>query len=149
MDFNKGFITLSETNEYGHLVQTQVLPYRFQSGNKTKTDLQRLANHVVKRSRQTGKDICIEDLNFNKTKSTTESKRGKKYNNMIHSLAYRRFIDTIESVAYRKLVNVKRVNPAWTSWLAKRIYCPTMKLNIHVGASYVIARRGQGHKDAV
>ena len=149
LDFNKGFVTLSETNEYGHLVDTQFLPYRFKSGNKTKTDLQRIANHVVKLSLRTGKDICIEDLNFNNTKSTTESKRGKKYNNMIHSLAYRGFIDTIESVAYRKLVNVKRVNPAWTSWLAKRIYCPTMKLNIHVGASYIIARRGQGYEDAV
>ena len=149
LDFNKGFVTLSETNEYGHLVDTQFLPYRFKSGNKTKTDLQQIANHVVKRSLQTGKDICIEDLNFNKTKSNTESKRGKKYNNMIHSLAYRLFVDTIESIAYHKLVNIKRVNPAWTSWLAKRIYCPTMKLNIHVGASYVIARRGQGYKDAV
>ena len=29
LDFNKGFVTLSETNQYGHLVQTQFLPYRF------------------------------------------------------------------------------------------------------------------------
>lgn len=149
LDFNKGFITLSETNQYGHLVQTQLLPYSFKSGDKTKTDLQKIANHVVSLSLMTGKDICIENLNFKVTKAKTESKRGKKYNEMLHSLAYRRFVDTIESVSYRNLVTVTRVNPAWTSWLAKQLYCPTMKLNTHVGASYVIARRGQGYKDSV
>lgn len=149
LDFNKGFVTLSETNQYGHLVQTQFLPYRFKSGNKTKTDLEKIANQVVSLALIVGKDICIEDLNFKATKAKTESKRGKKYNEMIHSLAYRQFVKTIESVAYRNLVTVTRVNPAWTSWLAKQLYCPTMKLNTHVGASYIIARRGQGYRDTV
>ena len=149
LDFNKGFVTLSETNQCGHLIQTQFLPYRFKAGNKTKADLQAIANHVVKMALEAGKDICIENLDFKTTKAKTQSKKGKKYNDMIHSLAYRQFVDSIEQCAYRHFVYVKRVNPAWTSWLAKQLYCPTMKLNIHVGASYVIARRGQGYKDAV
>lgn len=149
LDFNKGFVTLSETNQYGHLIQTQFLPYRFKSGNKTKTDLQKIANDVVKLSQQTGKDICIEGLDFKTTKSKTETKQGKQYNDMLHSLAYRQFTDIIESVAYQNKVTLIKVNPAWTSWLAKKLYCPTMKLNVHVGASYVIARRGQGYKDTV
>lgn len=149
LDFNKGFVTLSETNKYGHLMQTQFLPYRFKSGNKTKNDLQDIANHVMRLARQTGKDVCVENLDFKTTKSKTETKQGKKYNEMIHSLAYRQFSDMIESVTYRNKVNLIKVNPAWTSWLAKQLYCPTMKLNVHVGASYVIARRGQGYKDTV
>ena len=149
LDFNKGFVTLSETNQYGHLIQTQFLPYRFKAGHKTETDLRAIANHVVKTALETGKDICIEDLDFKTTKAKTQSKKGKKYNDMIHSLAYRQFVNSIEQSAYRHFVYVRRVNPAWTSWLAKQLYCPTMKLNIHVGASYVIARRGQGYKDAV
>ena len=28
---------------------------------------------------------------------------------------------------------VRGANPAWTSWLAKQIYCPQMKLNTHEG----------------
>lgn len=148
LDFNKGFIALSETNKYGHLIQTQFLPYRFKSGDKTKTDLQYIANHVTKLACQTGKDVAIEDLNFNYRKSKTEAKQGKKYNDMIHSLSYRQFSDIIESVTYRNKVNLIKVNPAWTSWLAKQLYCPTMKLNVHVGASYVIARHGQGYKDS-
>lgn len=149
LDFNKGFITLSETNQYGHLIQTKFLPYRFKAGNKTKTDLQKIANRVTVLACQTGKNICIENLDFKATKSRTEAKRSKQYNDMIHSLAYRQFTDIIESAAYRNNVNLIKVNPAWTSWLAKKLFCPTMKLNVHVGASYVIARRGQGYKDTV
>lgn len=149
LDFNKGFVTLSETNQYGHLIRTQFLPYRFKSGNKTKTDLQCIANNVVRLAQQTGEDICIENLDFGTKRSKIETNYGKQYNDMIHSLAYRQFTDIIESAAYRNKVTLTKVNPAWTSWLAKKLYCPTMKLNVHIGASYVIARRGQGYKDTV
>lgn len=149
LDFNKGFVTLSETNQYGHLVNTQLMPYHFKAGNKTKTDLQWIANHVARLALRTGKDVCIENLDFRATKSKAETKIGKKYNDMLHSLAYREFSEAIEGVTYRNRVGLIRVNPAWTSWLAERIYCKPMKLNIHTGASYVIARRGQGYKDAV
>ena len=149
LDFNKGFVTLSETNQYGHLVRTQLIPYRFKSGNKTKTDLQRIASYVAVLALRRGKDVCIEALDFRATKSKTESKIGKKYNEMLHSLAYREFSEAMESVAYRNRVVLHKVNPARTSWLAERLYCKSMKINIHVGASYVIARRGQGYKDAV
>ena len=149
LDFNKGFVTLAETNQYGHLVQTEFMTYRFKSGSKTKADLQDVANHVVKIALRTGKDVCIENLDFRVTKAKTEAKVGKKYNAMLHSLAYREFSEVMESVAYRNRVVLTKVNPARTSWLAERIYCKPMKLNIHVGASYIIARRGQGYKDAV
>ena len=149
LDFNKGFITLSETNQHGHLVRTQLLPYRFKSGNKTKTDLQQVIAKVVSLALSEGKDLCIENLNFNSKKAQTETKQGKKYNEMLHSLAYSQFIDLVESIAYRNKVFIRKVNPAWTSWIAKQKYCPQMKLNVHAGASFVIARRGQGYKDTV
>ena len=149
LDFNKGFVTLSETNQYGHLVKTEFMSYRFKSGNKTKTDLQRIASHVAGLALRTGKDVCIENLDFRTKKAKTEAKQGKKYNDMLHSLAYREFSEVVESATYRNRVRLNKVNPAWTSWFAERIYCKPMKLNIHTGASYVIARRGQGYKDAV
>lgn len=149
LDFNKGFITLAETDKYGNLVQTKFLPYRFKAGNSTKVDLQAIANNVVKLSLKTGKTICIENLSFNTTKAKAESKCNKKYNDMLHSLAYSEFMNIIDDVAYRNMVNVIKVNPAWTSWLAKQKYCPQMKLNTHIGAVFVIARRGQGFKDTI
>lgn len=149
LDFNKGFVTLAETNGYGHLVKTQFLPYRFKSGNRTKNDLEKIANHVIVLATKVKKNICIENLDFKMTKTKIVSQIGKKYNDMLSSLAYREFVNIIESTAYRNLVCVTRVNPAWTSWLAKQLYCGPMKLNGHVGAAYVIARRGQGFKDSI
>ena len=149
LDFNKGFVTLSETNNYGDLIDVDVFRYRFRSGKKTKTDLQKIANEVVQLSREKGKDLCIENLNFTKTKSQIDSKIGRQYNQMIHSLAYNQFINFIENSAFKNSIRIIKVNPAWTSWLAKKLYCPTMKLNIHIGAAYVIARRGQGYKESL
>lgn len=149
IDFNKGFVTVSETNCYGHMLNTQRLNYRFKAGNKTTTDLEKTVNTIVKQAENTCKAICVEKLNFQVTKGKTQSKRGKKYNEMIHSFAYRKFLDLVERITYRHNISVNYVNPAWTSWLAKQLYCDAMKLNIHNGASYVIARRGQGFYDSV
>lgn len=149
LDFNKGFVTIAETNLYGHLVNTLLLPYRFKAGSKTTTDLEAIAAVAVKRALASGKDICVENLDFRGKRASTLRKQGRKYNEMLHSLAYRQFVNKIEQRAYRNAVSVRRVNPAWTSWVAKQLYCPALKLNTHVGAAYVIARRGQGYKDSV
>ena len=147
LDFNKGFITISETNECGHLINTDLIHYRFKQGNKTKTDFEKIANSLVDLALKSGKDIVIENLDFKDKKANTETKRGRKYNEMIHSLAYKSFANIIDNVMYRNKVWIRKVNPAWTSWIAKTKFCSHMKLNIHVGASYVIARRGQYFKD--
>ena len=143
------YVTLTETNQYGHMVDTDLIRYRFKQGTATQTDLEHVATLVKERALATGKDIVIENLNFKDTKAKTVSKRGKKYNDMLHSLAYRKFIDIMDSVCYRNCIWLRKVNPAWTSWIAKQKYCQKMKLNIHTGASFVIARRGQGYTEKV
>lgn len=147
IDFNKGFVTIAETNKCGHLVESCTVRYRFKQGNKTQTDFERIANILVGWSLRKGKDLVIENLDFVDRKINTETKKGRKYNEMIHSLAYKKFSEIVGCVAYRNKVWVRKVNPAWTSWIAKKKFCPLMKLNTHVGAAFVIARRGQAFKD--
>lgn len=149
LDFNKGFITLTETNKFGHMIHTDLIKYRFKKGNATQTDLELIANKVKKHALTTGKDVVIENLNFKDIKAKTISKKGKKHNDMLHSLSYRKFTDIMENVCYRNCIWLRKVNPAWTSWIAKQKYCSKMKLNIHTGASFVIARRGQGYTDKI
>jgi len=149
LDFNKGFVTLTETNQYGHMVDTDLIRYRFKRGAATQTDLETVATLVKERALATGKDVVIENLNFKDTKARTVSKKGKKYNDMLHSFAYHKFTDIMENVCYRNYIWLRKVNPAWTSWIAQQKYCPQMKLNTHTGASFVIARRGQGYTDKV
>ena len=152
VDFNKGFLAVSEMDENGNLVKTDILKYRFGKGNKTKSDLGNCILKILKRALETGKDVCFEDLNFKDTKSkTTKAKtdKGKKYNNMLHSLAYSLYDKLMTNMAFRNKIGIIKVNPAWTSWIAKNKFCDKMKLNIHIGAAFVIARRGLGIKDTI
>ena len=152
VDFNKGFLAVSEMDENGNLVKTDILKYRFGKGNKTKSDLENCISKILKRALETGKDVCIENLNFKQTKSKTskgKTDKGKKYNNMLHSLAYSLYDKLMTNMAFRNRIGIIKVNPAWTSWIAKNKFCDRMKLNIHIGASFVIARRGLGIKDTI
>ena len=149
VDFNKGFVSVSETDKYGNLINTFNIDYQYNKGNQTTNDFQYIANKLKDYCLNVGKDLVIEKLNFTKKKDNLISKRGKKYNEMLSSLAYSKFDSIITSKCVKNRIFLHKVNPAWTSWIAKQKYCPKMKLNIHSGASYVIARRGMFLKDKV
>ena len=147
VDFNKGFVSVSETDKYGNLINTFNIDYQYSKGNQTTNDFQYIATKLKDYCLNTGKDLVIEKLNFTKKKDGLISKRCKKYNEMLSSLAYSKFDSIITSKCAKNRIFLNKVNPAWTSWIAKQKYCPKMKLNIHSGASYVIARRGMFLKD--
>ena len=149
VDFNKGFVSVSEIDKYGNLINTFNIDYQYSKGNQTTNDLQSIATKLKEYCLNTGKDLVIEKLNFTKKKDNLISKKGKKYNEMLSTLAYSKFDLIITSKCVRNRIFLHKVNPAWTSWIAKQKYCPKMKLNIHSGASYVIARRGMLLKDKV
>ena len=149
VDFNKGFVSVSETDRYGNLINTFNIDYQYGKGNKTTSDFQYIATQLKEYCLNTGKDLVIEKLNFNKKKNNLISKKGKKYNEMLSSLAYSKFDSIITSKCVKNRIFLHKVNPAWTSWIAKQKYCPKMKLNIHSGASYVIARRGMSLTDKI
>ena len=149
VDFNKGFVSISETDKYGNLINIFNINYQYSKGNQTTNDFQYIATKLKDYCLNTGKDLVIEKLNFTKKKDGLISKRGKKYNEMLSSLAYSKFDSIITSKCVKNRIFLHKVNPAWTSWIAKQKYCPKMKLNIHSGASYVIARRGMFLKDKV
>ena len=147
VDFNKGFVSVSETDKYGNLINTFNIDYQYSKGNQTTNDFQYIATRLKDYCLNTGKDLVIEKLNFTEKKDNLISKKGKKYNEMLSSLAYSKFDSIITSKCAKNKIFLHKVNPAWTSWIAKQKYCPKMKLNIHSGASYVIARRGMLLKD--
>ena len=147
VDFNKGFVSVSETDKYGNLINTFNIDYQYSKGNQTTDDFQNIATRLKDYCLNTGKDLVIEKLDFTKKRDNLISKKGEKYNEMLSSLAYSKFDSIITAKCVKNRIFLHKVNPAWTSWTAKQKYCPKMKLNIHSGASYVIARRGMLLKD--
>ena len=149
VDFNKGFVAVSETDGYGNLINTFQIKYRFRSGTKTESDFQWIAKILSEYCLKDKKDLVIENLKFDKAIANLVKGDFKIYNGMLSSLAYAKFSKIIESKCAKKRIFLNKVNPAWTSYIANEKYCGNKKLNIHSGASYVIARRGQGLKDEV
>ena len=149
IDFNKGFITLSEVKEDGNLINTDKIYYRFKQGNKTTNDLRQLASDIAIKCKENNMSLAIENLDFGKKKSkTSKYKKNEKFNDMLHSLAYSKFDEYISRACFTNGVWLRRVNPAYTSCIGKKKYNEAKKLNTHTSASYVIARRGMRFKDA-
>ena len=150
LDFNSGFISLSETDRYGNLAKTVNLKLNYHgTGNKAKTEMRYIVNRVVSYTLLRHKALVIEGLSFKSKKAGTLAKSNKSYNKMIHALDYSRYKQYCNDCAIVYGVMLIEVNPAYTSVIGKNKYGKGKKLCVHNAAAYVIARRGQGYTDEV
>ena len=143
IDFNKGFITMSNIDKNGKLLKLYKIPYIHKAkAGVCGNSLNSLVNDIVKISLDTDKVIVIEDLkSLNNKKLVSEN---KNYNSMINLLKFSKFKQKLINKTCKTGSDIKLINPAYTSRIAFNKYCYTMKLNVHSGASYVIARRYYG-----
>ena len=142
VDFNKGFISVSEIDSDGNLQSLTRYNYLHRGkATKTKTSMLVLVSQLVAQAVRVGKDIVIEDLVSLDSNKKQEKSTSKNYNRMINSLKFGLFKLCLLSKATKEGVSVQVVNPYNTSKIAKASYTDRMKLNVHDAASYVIARR--------
>lgn len=142
VDFNKGFISVSEINSRGELACLTRYNYLHQGkATKTKNSMLELVSKLVSQAVNVGKDIVIEDLISLDSNKKQEKTTSKNYNRMINSLKFGLFKRCLLSKATKEGVSVHTVNPYNTSKIAKVNYTDRMKLNVHDAASFVIARR--------
>ena len=142
VDFNKGFISVSEITSDGKLQSLTRYNYLHQGkATKTKTSMLELVSKLVSQAVSVGKDIVIEDLISLDSNKKQEKTTSKNYNRMINSLKFGLFKRCLLSEATKEGVSIHIVNPYNTSKIAKESYTDRMKLNVHDAASYVIARR--------
>ena len=141
VDFNKGFVTISEINQHGKLLNLDRIDYIHKDkAGVTKNSMHHLVKNLVDIGIKSGKDIVIEDLkSLNKNKK--EKTERKHYNRMINTLKFGKFRKFLETRCDKLGVGLSLVKPNNTSKIANNKYSYDMKLNIHSGASYVIARR--------
>lgn len=151
LDYNDGFIEMSETDECGNLVKQYHYDLKFHgTGKKAENEIRQTVSRIVKLALEKGKDIIIENLDFKRTKSKAskaKGQKGRKHNRMLHLFDYSRYKGTLENCCHRNRVLLQMVSPKDTSRIGKQKYGYQKKLNTHQAASYVIARRGQGFKD--
>lgn len=91
-------------------------------------------------------DISLEKKKRKSKKAITVTEKKKKAR-ALHSMPYSIYLRILDDITFNSKIELIKVNPAYTSKIAEQKFCGRMKLNIHDGASYVIARRGIGIKD--
>ena len=146
VDFNKGFISVSEISSDGKLQSLTRYNYLHRGkATKTKTSMLELVSKLVAQAVGVGKDIVIEDLVSLDSNKKQEKTTSKDYNRMINGLKFGLFKRCLLNKATKEGVSVQVVNPYNTSKIARVSYTDRMKLNVHDAASYVIARRFYQH----
>lgn len=145
VDYNYGFLEMTETNEDGNLILVKRFNIdQFGKGRVGEDNLNIAIKEIVAHAKSVGKDLCIEDLDFFKTKAQCKkasSEGGKNYNRMVHSLNYAHYKEKTKRECEKAGVDLALINPRYSSKNAKP-YARRKKLCIHTAASWVIARRG-------
>lgn len=70
--------------------------------------------------------------------------KNSSYNRRTIPFSHRQLVDAISRCALRKGINIKKVNPAFTSWIGELKYANMYGVSCHIAAAYTIARRGLG-----
>ena len=150
IDFNKGFVNICETDEKGNIVSIEKMKYPFGKAGTTNAGLADVISKVCSKAIKTGKLIVAEALSFEKKKTKTKKAvtlTEKERMRILHSLPYSRYSQILENITFNRKIELIKINPAYTSGIAEQKFCNRMKLNIHNGAAYVIARKGMGIRD--
>jgi len=145
LDFNYNFAALTNMDHNGNLLSYHTIS--FGNLHSYRTDkcndyvsykMDKIVNYCINKD----KGIVVEDLKFDQVFSYNK-KRNRKLNNL-KTTALR----LLELKCKKRGVSFRKVFPGYTSIIGKYNYSRLRNLSVHHLASYVIARRGLGFKEA-
>ncbi|WP_289424999.1 IS200/IS605 family accessory protein TnpB-related protein, partial [Faecalibaculum rodentium] len=147
LDFNADHIALCETDRSGSVVYARRISLHGFGRKKHNYDqgiaqMMSAVKEITGEARLKGKDLVIENLDFSGKK--TDLQKNRDYNRMITQLAYGRYTQAVKRRCFKDNVDLKIVDPAYTSKKAKETVCRELGINVHLGAACMIARRGLG-----
>ncbi|MFX1519577.1 MAG: IS200/IS605 family accessory protein TnpB-related protein [Promethearchaeota archaeon] len=146
LDFNYSFVALTNVDQNGKLLSYHKIS--FGNLHSYRTDkrndyisykMDKVVNYCINK----GKGIVIEDLQFEQEFSYN-TKRNRKLSNLKTTA-----LQLLERKCKKRGVSFRKIFPGYTSLIGKYKYSGLHNLSIHHVASYVIARRGLGFKEAI
>lgn len=150
IDLNADHLAVSEIDHHGNLVTSRSVPLPADvdaTSRQNRTAIETACKAIIAYAASVGKPVVIENLDFTFKKANLKKGRKTKYNKMLSTLSYRIFAQATKRQGIQKGVQVKMVNPAYTSFIGKIKYLNQTKGSVHEAAAMVIARRGKGHRD--
>ena len=118
-------------------------PCRASALGKRSTAVWPAAKAAVARAAAAACPIVLEHLDFRKKKAWLRS-YGKRFAEVLSLFRSRQVRDAVEREARRNGVEVRYVDPAWTTRLGNLKYRRRCRLGTHHAAALVIGRRGLG-----
>jgi len=106
-----------------------------------------IAHKIIEIAKKENKAIAIENLD-----KLPNGRRGDgfaKLRSRLQKWSYKRLLEKIEILAKRNGIEIRKVNPAYTSVIGKLKYSPMLGIDKDVAGAYVIARRGLGYKENI
>lgn len=147
VDFNVNFVSIAIIDRFGNPIEQKKVIYEMynRSTNYISNNLSLAIKEIVTIANKREIPICIEDLNFKKSKLFLNNKN-VKYRKMLSHFPYKKFMDKMEVRCIKDGIKLTKVNPANTSKNGKK-YTKRYGISSHHGAAVIIGRRGLGFSD--
>lgn len=148
VDLNQDHLAVVDLDNKGNLLSINTYEYNL-NGNKNQNNnsISLAVKQLMQLATKLNKPIFIEQLDFsNKKKSLSlvknNSNFSKNRNKQLSSFAYSKIIELIKVRAGDNFIEVREVNPAYTSLIGSIKYAKRSRISIHHSAAMCIGRRG-------
>lgn len=155
VDINPDHLDIAETDSKGNYIKGWSVPLdlKDKSSAQRKTIICQAVADITNYAVKAKKDMITENLDFSKKKKQLKDNYNKHYARMLSAFAYSKIKESFTTNCWRKGINLKEVNPAYTSFIGKIKYAKYSGYNLsgnnHTSAAFVIARRGMQCKEII
>jgi IS605 OrfB family transposase len=143
VDININHLALVETDRFGNPILKKTIPLNLYG--KTKTQALALIGdasaEVIQYAEQTSKPVILEDLDFQRKKSSLRENFSSSQARQLSSFSYQSILTHLKSRGRNQQIEVYQVDPAFTSVIGRIKYAQRYGLSIHHSAALCIGRR--------
>ena len=150
VDLNADHLAVCETDasgNYVHAFRVPLVTYG-KSRHQAEALIGDAVARVVEHARRVGKPIVLERLDFREKKAALEGE-SRKYSRMLSSLGYGKALACFLSRGHREGVEIRQVNPAFSSLIGRVKFMERYGLSVHQAAALVLARRLLGCSERI
>ena len=136
VDLNADHLAVAETDASGNYLKAWRVPLVTYGKNTGQAEaiIGDAVVSVVEYAREVGKPVVIEKLDFRQKKAVLEGE-SRKYSRMLSSFAYGKIKAYFISRGYRQGIEVKQVNPAYSSVIGRVKFMERYGLTMHQAAA--------------
>ena len=150
VDLNADHLAVAETDASGNYVHAFSVPLVTygKSGHQAEALIGDAVACVVDYAKRAGKPVVMEALDFRQKKAVLEGE-SRTYSRMLSSFGYGKTLAYFVSRGHHQGVQIRQVNPAYSSVIGRVKFMERYGLSVHQAAALVLARRLLGYSERI